>query len=195
MVAAVRPKPVPQPHMQRGTLAAMAMIGLAAALAGLAFWVRLRAGDAALAFWTPEAAVLVAHAPQAELWLLEPRVETQPPAMNLVEQAGRRWAVAKVYDLSAVGGLSHARTVLLEDASFAWEQRIEDGPGQWQYALAFRDGPRQAVVLLDLGGGQAALAGQARRVSIVPLAPRLQAYFDDVVSQADLVTKRPTGAQ
>jgi hypothetical protein len=156
------------------------MIGLAAALAGLAFWVRLRAGDAALAFWTPAAAVLVAQAPQAELWLLEPWAGPLAPEEKVAEQGGRRWRAAKVYDLSTVGGLSHARTALLEDASFAWERAIDDGPGQWQYALCFRDGPREAIVLLDLGESQAALAGRARRVSIAPLGPRLQAFFDDV---------------
>jgi hypothetical protein len=38
----------------------------------------------------------------------------------------------------------------------------------------------RAIVLLDLGESQAALAGRARRVSIAPLGPRLQAFFDDV---------------
>jgi len=183
--------------MQRGTLAALAMIGLAAALGSLGLWLRYRAGDAALEFWTPEAAALLGGAPHAELWRLEPAVEAKTVGDLCISQDGRTWCGTRLVDLAATGGFSHARGALLEDASFDWRRSAATGPAHWQYALRFLDGPRQAVVLIDLEAAEVALAGRQRRASIGPLAPKLRIFLDDVVrqAQAGLVTNDEAAPQ
>ncbi len=159
------------------------MLVLGLALAGLAIGVRYRAGDRALEYWTPPVALLIAEAPNVELWELAPALAEKAPTRPAVQIDGAAWHVAKVRDLSHAAGFSHARQALLEDTGYDWEKPPDPGAKAWQYAVHFEDQGNQAVLLFDLEGGRAALVGRDEVVSIAPLAPRLRIFFDDVRSR------------
>ena len=169
--------------VQRGTWVTLAMLVLGLALAGLAIGVRYRAGDRALEYWTPPVALLIAEAPQVELWELTPALAEKAPTRPAVQIDGAAWHVAKVRDLSHAAGFSHARQALLEDTGYDWEKPPDPAAKAWQYAVHFENQGNQAVLLFDLEGGRAALVGRDEVVSIAPLAPRLRIFFDDVRSR------------
>jgi hypothetical protein len=177
--------------VQRGTLVTLSILGLGLALAALSLSVRYRAGDRALAFWTPPVAVLIARAPQAELWKLADKPRPGGPLRPPVSDGDRVWHAQALFELAKSGGFSHARHALLEDASFAWDAAPPAGPPDWQYALRLENEGQQSVVLFDLESAQVGLAGRAGAISIAPLAPRLRIFFDDVLSrpQAGLVAE------
>jgi hypothetical protein len=168
--------------VQRGTWVVLAMLVLGLALAGLAIGVRYRAGDRVLEYWTPPVALLIADAPNVELWELAATPTEKAPTRPPVLIHGTPWHVAGTRDLSRAAGFSHARQALLEDAGYDWAQGPDPAAKTWQYALHFENQGNQAVVLLDLEGARAALVGRNDPVSIAPLAPRLRIFLDDVRS-------------
>jgi len=175
--------------VRRGTFVVCAMILLGLALAGLSLGVRYRSGDRALQFWTTPIALQIAQAPQAEVW----RLSSQPTAPELrppITHEGQTWHVSAAWNLPNAVGFAHARHALLEDASFNWSPS-EDTKPNWQYAVRLSGQGEPTILLFDLEGARAAIAGRAGSLSMAPLAPKLRIFFDDVCSkpQAGLVAK------
>ena len=171
---------------------------IAVGMATYAWWHRRHAGEQALQFWGTETALLISRAPEVELVELVPIDANEPQA--------RRDEATRFGDLSvapvrtrlvqrseSVPGLNKVRTILLQDNAFAWEEPADRCTPRWQYALEFRDGERQATVLISLDCPRTMLVGSDKTVSIEPIAAPLgeflSAQFPATVAPDDPRTK------
>jgi hypothetical protein len=108
-----------------GHFVVIAMLAIALAAAGFAWWWNLQRGRRALEFYGPEAATLIRTAPNVELLR-----EGEP-----------------VRDISKAKGLLNARTSLLGDASYHWAS--EGQFAKSDATLRFSDGERSVLVSFD----------------------------------------------
>ncbi len=164
-----------------GRWAIIAVTIIAIGMASYAWWHRRHSGAQALQFWGPETALLISRAPQVEL------VELGLDNRGLTA----RDDVARFDDLPLaavrtrlvehtenVPGLNKARTILLQDNAFAWEEPAGSCSPRWQYALEFRDGERQATVLISLDCPRVKLVGTDKLASIQPIAAPMREFLE-----------------
>ena len=164
-----------------GRWAIIAVTVIATLMASYAWWHRRYAGEQALQFWGPETALLISRAPQVRL------IELGGDKSGLTARAD----VARFDDLPLaavrtrlvehtenVPGLNKARTILLQDNAFAWEEPADSCSPRWQYALEFRDGERQATVLISLDCPRVKLVGSDKTASIQPIAAPMREFLE-----------------
>jgi hypothetical protein len=107
-----------------GKLVILAIIAVALAAAGTAWWFRYSATHRAVHFWGADAAQLIRDAPIVKLTEYGGR-----PDADFMKPINSR-------DISRAPGLVHLRAALLEDRSFNWP--IENSvPGRWGWAIDF----------------------------------------------------------
>ena len=151
-------------QVNRGKLAVLAMLGIAAALAGFGLWWNVSSGKRTLDFWGREAGARIID-PDAtvELLWLQPAADSARQERLVI--GGRSFAAVKAADVTGARGLVHARHSLLEDASFDWETPATDG--NYSLAVRFRDAAGTTTVALDWSGGQVAHveSGQERKAA------------------------------
>jgi hypothetical protein len=95
------------------------MLGLALAAAGFAWWWNVTSKKQSLAFYGPAVARLIGKAKTVELIEVEPAKEDDK--REIIAIGDRRFAVVSHHDVSQAPGLIHARTALLDDASYEWQ--------------------------------------------------------------------------
>src|SRR6478609_5030981 len=100
----------------RGSVAVLAMIGLALVAAMFAWWWNYERGHQALKFYGADAATLIRTAPTVELFVSAPAQERSESGTEPASAAPTRQI-----DISHAPGLIHARTSLLDDASYDWK--------------------------------------------------------------------------
>jgi hypothetical protein len=103
----------------RGKLAVLSMLGLALAAAAFAWWWNVTSKKQSLAFYGPAAAQLIGKAPTVELIEVGPAKEEDK--RETISIGDRRFAVISRHNVSQAPGLIHARTALLDDASYEWD--------------------------------------------------------------------------
>jgi hypothetical protein len=108
----------------RGKLAVLLILLVAAAMAGGAWWWNYHRGRRCLALYGSEAAYLIRTAPLVELIDAE---------------------TGKTTDISRAAGLVHARTALLDDASYEWEATAT-AQGDEFHAVRFTRGARHVTL-------------------------------------------------
>jgi hypothetical protein len=87
------------------------------------------------------------------------QLEVGPHAFEVV---GRK-------DLSRVAGLVHARTALLDDASYDWDERTTgDCQPLILYAVEFREGERVTTLAFDFGCRRVWNVEAGKQVTLVP---------------------------
>lgn len=164
-----------------GRWAIIAVTAIATLMASYAWWHRRHSGEQALQFWGSETALLISRAPEVEL------VELGWDRRGLAA----RDEVTRFGDLSlaavrtklmrrakSVPGLNKARTILLQDNAFAWEEPVDSCSPRWQYALEFHDGERRATVLISLDCPRVKLVGSDRMASIQPIAAPMREFLE-----------------
>jgi hypothetical protein len=154
----------------RGKLAVLAMLALALAAAAFAWWWNVQSKRQSLAFFGPEAARLIGKAPKVELVSVELDAET--PAMprgsdEHISIGDQHFTVRSRHDVSQAQGLIHARTALLDDASFEWQSPPgEDSPEL--VVVRFADAGRQTLVALDCPNRQLIRCDTGAKVRLNP---------------------------
>jgi hypothetical protein len=133
--------------LQRGKLAVLAMFALAAFAAGFAWWWNMGRGRRALEFFGPETAELIRTAPNVEIITIRWR---DPEGELFI--AGNRVAVQAQIDISRAPGLLHARTSLLNDASYRPEP-LEGVAQRSTEIIRFADGERETMVAMSAEDG------------------------------------------
>ena len=169
----------------------LVIVGIAVvSIAGsvLAVWYHWQLGRQALAYWGPDAAVLIRSAPQVELLRLAPAKEAEEgQSVERLRIGGERFDVVCRSDITEARGLIHARNAFLEDASFDFGATPGDSPANWQWALRFAGEGSEALVAIDADGGLARLIdgpGQSD-VSIAPIARGIRTFLAEQVGCQD----------
>jgi hypothetical protein len=143
---------------------------VAAVAAAASLWYLSRQSQRSLAWWGPEAAERMLHAPRVLLLRLGEQADLETLDLEAAESR----------DISSAPGLSNVRRGLVSDGSFDWQAALGDPPPRWLYALQFDDGQRSTTVLLSFGGEpQARLFGSDHSISIRPVAAGLRAFCDE----------------
>ena len=138
--------------MNRGKLAVLLMLGVAAGLAAFALWWNVTAGSRTLEFWGRDAgARIIAPDAKVELLWLEPADETAKH--ERLKIGGRPLAVVAKTDVTGARGLVHARHSLLEDASFAWDAPAAE-TGDYTLAARFQGDGGATTVAFDFAKEQ-----------------------------------------
>ncbi|MEX2175960.1 MAG: hypothetical protein WD872_16480 [Pirellulaceae bacterium] len=130
----------------RGKLVVLSIFAVALVAASFAWWWNYNRGRKALEFYGPQAARLIRTAPTVEI--LVP-IEWGDPAANNGDVDGGvipdiGYSIRRRIDVSQAPGLIHARTSLLDDASYQWnaDQREQ----VFTYFVRFADGADEVVI-------------------------------------------------
>jgi hypothetical protein len=149
----------------RGKLVVALIMGLAVGAAGFAWWWNYAGSRKALEFYGAQGAHLIRTAPTVEILVLaaqDSAVEGESSG-DFVTYQGKSRPVSRRIDISRAPGLIHARTALLDDASYANQPlrtisgeppseliRFSDGRGEALLAFSF---PERIVWELSSGKG------------------------------------------
>jgi len=152
-------------------------VALAAALFSL--WYHYQSGRRALAFWGSETAVLIAHAPEVDVLVLEPadapgdrEDDASRPSDRPIQRlgiGGRFYQVAEVKNAAHARGVGNIRRAMVLDVTYDWDQPAADKPN-WQYAMEFRDEGRAALVFFDFDSRQVAFSTSPATAVLDPAA-------------------------
>jgi hypothetical protein len=137
--------------LDRGKLAVLTMFAVALAAATFAWWWNYSRGRRALEFYGPKAARLIRTAPQVELLIVGPQ---DAGAAESVPGFG---AVIRTIDISKAPGLIHARTALLDDASY--QSHVDAAPQVFNRFVRFKDGDDQVVLVFSETRGRILIDG------------------------------------
>jgi hypothetical protein len=129
----------------RGKLAVLSMLGLALAAAAFAWWWNVTSKKQSLAFYGPEAAQLIGKARTVELIQVEPAASGDTRELLTVHH--QKFALVSRHYVSQAPGLIHARTALLDDASYEWHAPIR--LTQPLFLVRFADADRETLLAID----------------------------------------------
>jgi hypothetical protein len=150
-----------------GKLAVASILAMAIALAGFAWYWNWQRTQKCREFYGGEGAHLIRTATRVEGLMLSglydaesrEQIEIGPHAFEVV---GRR-------DLSKANGLIHARTALLDDSSYKWD---DSTTGDCQplilYAVRFREEERLTTLAFDFGCRQVWVVETQKNVTLAP---------------------------
>ena len=114
-------------HTMGGKLAVLAIFALALGMASFAWWWNYNRGKKTMEFYGPEAATLIRTAPQVQLLNMETPI-----------------------DISKAPGLLNARTSLLSDASYLWNEPAVLAM-EFDASVQFRNGEQTVTIDFDFG--------------------------------------------
>lgn len=140
--------------LDRGKLAVLTMFALALAAATFAWWWNYSRGQRALEFYGPKAAHLIRTAPKVELLIVGPH---DAAAAESVPNFG---PVIRTIDISKAPGLIHARTALLDDASY--QSHVDPVPQVFNRFVRFKDGDDEVVLVFSETRGRILIDGSNR---------------------------------
>ena len=153
-------------------IGAIFFVALAAAVSSMV--VRYQATRRILQFWGTETVALVSAAPTVE-------------ALRLGSAGGEQNVTERV-DISHARGLVHLRQALLDDRSFAWDEREEPGKPDWSYGLRFGDDSKSVTLVFTADFRQASRSDSPSIVSSAPIAKGLATLFAEHI---DPVSETP----
>lgn len=146
-----------RPTTISGKTAIVTVALVSVGLACFAWWFRYQQGNAAIEFWSADAAQRIRHARQVELLQLTPTSarandasaqKTKIGELAAISIDGESYAITRRLNVSRAPGLVHARHSLIVDRNFEWTSAGKPPP-IWDFAIRFSDGRRHTTVLLD----------------------------------------------
>lgn len=150
-----------------GKVAVAGIVAVALALAGFAWWWNWQRTQRTLELYGGEGADLVRRAEKVEGLVLSgfydgesvERVAVGPHAFEIV---GRK-------DLSKTKGLVHARTALLDDHSYDWDDQTRgDCQPMVLYGVRFTRGQEQITLVFDFGCQSVWIVETQRNAALAP---------------------------
>ena len=171
--------------MQRGKIVIVLIVGVAVAMAGYTCWHHYRKGYQALRFWGQQAATLIRHAPQVELFQLagdrqgDDEVFIGKEAPESVLRIGDQdILVLQRDDISTMRGLVHARHTLIVDRNFKWPQSVTDPATNWDFALRFSDQQQQVTLVFSLQQRVVRSLDHDRQLNMNEAIDRIAEFFE-----------------
>ncbi len=162
----------------RGKLVIVGIVGLAVAAAALSTWYHYRHSHRALDFWSPQAALTIAEAPEVLVMQLA-RVDQPQAADRAIEFQGGWWRIVAEHDAKGARGMANLRRALVLDTTFDWQTQ-NDGQPQWQFAATYGAGSEATTVLFDFNSRQVARPERTRTALLDPAANSdFRQFFDE----------------
>jgi hypothetical protein len=179
--------------LNRGKLAVLAMFAVALAAAMFAWWWNYSRRQQCLAFYGPQAALLIRTAEDVELIELAP--DSDQSAVGSVDRltvGDRAYLIKRITTIGQAKGLIHARTSILDDASFIWDAAPDDCAGQVPYAIRFTDyaTDARATVAFDFGCQRLWYVDQQKSARLIPkVAQGWESFLKRQAAAAEKDTK------
>lgn len=173
--------------LERGKLAIITILTLAIVASAFAWRYHVKRGDRALVFWGSQAAVLIRHAPEVELFRLAPQ-EPGPDALSADTfwVGERSFRIDQRTVISQAPGLVHARQALIEDRSYLWGADEDCSGADWTYALQFSDqAGRRVTIALDSACRCALYCEKKTSVSVRPISAGIELFFAEQFSSKE----------
>jgi hypothetical protein len=153
--------------LDRGKLAVLTMFAVALVAATFAWWWNYSRGQRCLAFYGKDAALLIRTAEQVELLeLAAAEAGSSEPATTL-RLGDNAYSIPRTTDISHAKGLIHARTSIVDDASFRWESSPRDCQPRVLYAVRFT-GHSRATLAFDFGCQSVWHVEQGKSATLIP---------------------------
>ena len=154
--------------LDRGKLAVLAMFALAIVAAGFAWWWNYQRGQKCLAFYGADAALLIRTGEDVVLLELVPdRPDYTPKSVDTLKVGQETYRLYRATTISKAKGLIHARTSLVDDASYFWDGGLANCQPQVQFAVRFGD-HSPATVAFDFGCQRVWHVEQGKHVTLIP---------------------------
>jgi hypothetical protein len=176
--------PGAETKMNAGKLAVAGMLGVALALAGFAWWWNWQRTLRTLEFYGGEGANLIRTAEKVEGLSLSGFYDAE--SVEQLEIGPHALEVVGRVDLSKVKGLVHARTALLDDGSYQWdEQTASNCQPAMLYAVRFVRGGKEITLAFDFGCNEVWVVESQRHVTLAPkIATGWQSFLSRHMSPA-----------
>lgn len=149
-----------------GKLVIVAMFALAILAVGFSTWYHYQNAHRSLDYWGTERASLIATAPEITVFEVtaDPNVPIDPAAIGTdvptIIDAGITYRVRASKSADKARGVSNIRRALVLDTTYDWQDPpAADYERHWGYAMRFRDGANDAIVLFDLPVGLVSTSG------------------------------------
>lgn len=150
-----------------GKLAVVGILLVAVGLAGFAWWWNWQRTQRCREFYGGEGAHLIRTATQVEGLTLAGFSGDESQEQIVV--GSDAFEIVGHQDLSKANGLIHARTALLDDGGYRWDdQTTGDCQPQILYAVRFREGERQITLAFDFGCPHVWIVETQQRVTLAP---------------------------
>jgi hypothetical protein len=159
--------PAPKTTLNPGKLAVVSILLVAVGLAGFAWWWNWQRTVQCREFFGGEGSHLIRTATQVEGLTLSGLYDDESREQIVV--GSHALEIAGHKDLSQANGLIHARTALLDDNSYRWDdQTTGDCQPNFLYAVRFREGERQITLAFDFGCPHLWIVETQRQVTLAP---------------------------
>ena len=157
--------------LNRGKLAVLTMFAVALVAAAFAWWWNYSRGQKCLAFYGPDAALLVRTVKDVELLELTPDNDrTEDRDVDRIAVGDQTFLVHRNTTISQARGLIHARTSIVDDTSFVWNSRSDVTIKDVRFAVRFWDADRaaKATIVFDFGQDRLWHIEQQKSVQLIP---------------------------
>lgn len=159
--------PVMRRSYNTGTLAVAGIVAVALALAGFSWLWNWQRTQRTRELYGGEGADLVRRAEQVEGLVLSGFHDDE--SVEQIAVGPDAFAVVGRKDLSQTKGLVHARTALLDDHSYDWDdQTTGDCQPRIEYAVRFSRGGEQMTLVFDFGCRGVWLVESQQRATLAP---------------------------
>jgi hypothetical protein len=150
-----------------GKLAVVGIVLLAVGMAGFSWWWNWQRTQRCRDFYGGEGANLIRTATHVEGQTLSGFYDDE--SKDQIEVGSHALEVVGRKDLSQVQGLIHARTALLDDSSYLWnDPTTGDCQPLILYAVRFRDGDQMTTLAFDFGCRQVWVVETQKHVTLAP---------------------------
>ena len=165
--------------MHRGKLLTLLILLAAVAVAGFAVWFHHRQSSRVLEALSPNAAALIAYAPQVELLRIASEKDAGGAApLEILRLQGHSYYVTERKDITQATNVRTVRGWLVHNDNYDWSAPAAESKGPWQYALVFTQGPQHTTLLFDHTHAQMLLPETGQVLSTAPMNAGLKEFFD-----------------
>jgi hypothetical protein len=159
--------PAPKTAFNPGKLAVAGILLLAVGLAGFAWLWNWQRTVQCREFYGGEGANLIRTATQIEGLTLSGLYDDE--SQEQIAVGSGAFEIVGRKDLSRANGFIHARTALLDDSSYRWDDRTTgDCQPEFLYAVRFREGERQITLAFDFGCPHVWVVETQRQITLAP---------------------------
>lgn len=160
--------PAPKTTLNPGKLAVVGILLVAVGLAGFAWWWNWQRTQRCREFFGGEGAHLIRTATKVEGL----RLNDAPSGWAVREELRFSQHLATIkekFDVSQARGLIHARTALLDDSSYRWDdQTTHDCEAVIRHAVRFHGPGQQVTLVFDYGCSRMWIVETQREVMLAP---------------------------
>jgi hypothetical protein len=158
------------PSHSRGKYAVLFILLLALAMAAFAWSWNFGQSQRCLDLYGGTAAMLIRTAQKVEILEIASASDEESPSPEIVDIAGVPVRIARHIDISKAPGLIHARTALVDDASFNWNEESTPAADPGRTLVRFAAGNEETLLYFNFANHRLMVLPDGDSAQLVPKA-------------------------